>query len=453
MFNFKIQKNMKKQLFSFVMTAVLAYFLSADLYAFSGTGSGTPEVPYVITSAAQLAEIKIDLSAHYLLGNDIDLTDWIAANSSTAGWEPIGFSGSNDVTVATPFLGTFDGGGHTISGLWIDRPDNKFVGLFGQIGGETTFKNLSIIIPEGKSIKGNENVGAVGGWFTNYINPGSNATTISNVFVHGKIEGTKCVGALVGLLNWTNATIENCYASGEIVSSGDGAGGLVGSSWGNLYLSIRYSYTLNSVTGAAASGGIFGAASANSAGGINVDISNCIAANPTVDGGTVHRILAYAKSGAILTFDNRAFENTLLNSQPEWWGTSDNNDGADITEAELKLQNTYAAWDFETIWQMGNGDYQLPTLKTLSLASQPTSNPAHLGGTSGIKYISTDNPDIQYANGILTIPNKSQNSTVEIYNSIGSLIITGTKSVYDLSSYARGVYLVKTGNRVVKILK
>ncbi|MDR0681581.1 MAG: hypothetical protein LBG15_07030 [Dysgonamonadaceae bacterium] len=450
---------MKKQLFSFVfvMTAASACFLSSDLYAFNGSGSGTPENPYVITTATQLAEVKNDLNAHYKLGADIDLTDWIAANSPTAGWEPIGFSGSNDVAEATPFRGTFDGDGHTISGLWIDRPDNKFIGLFGQISGETTFKNLGIVIPEGKSIKGNENVGAIGGWFTNA--DATNMTIINNVFVSGKIEGTKAVGALVGLLNWTSATIENTYAAGEIAgyTTGDGIGGLIGSTWGNLMVNLSKSYATNVITSSVTSGslaGLFGSTSANNAAGINITVSNCVAANPFITGGNnVQRILAYAKSGTQLTFiNNYAYVGMLLNGAEEWFGALDNNGGADIEASALIRQSSYATWDFDGVWQMGNSAYQLPVLKTLNLASQPTVNPAYLGGTS-INGILLEKLDVQYADGILNILNKTSGSIVKVYSVTGALILSGIKDSYDISSLPNGVYLVKIDNGITKILK
>jgi hypothetical protein len=435
-----------------LLLAAILCAVNLNLYAFSGAGSGTPEEPYVITSAAQLTEVKNDLNAHYKLGSDIDLTDWITANSPTAGWEPIGFSGSNDVAEATPFRGSFDGDGHAISGLWINRPDNKFVGLFGQISGETAFKNLSILIPEGKSIKGNENTGAIGGWFTNA--DATNFTTISNVFVNGKIEGAKCVGALIGLLNWTGASVENCYATGDVISTGDGAGGLVGSTWGNLTLVIDKCYAINSVAAGAtfSAGGIFGAASANNPQNINITISNSVAANPTVDGATLGRILGFAKSGAVLTFiDNQAFMEMLLAGNEEWFGESDNKGGADITGAALALQSSYPLWDFDDVWKMGNEDYQLPVLKTLDLNVQPKSNPAYLGISNGINNLFVEKLDVQYAVGILNIPNKAAGSKVEIYSVTGKLVLSGYESSYNLSSFVQSVYLVKTDNRIAKI--
>ena len=56
-------------------------------YGFSGSGSGTEESPYIITTASQLDEIRNELTAHYRLGNDINLGT--APWNSGAGWEPL----------------------------------------------------------------------------------------------------------------------------------------------------------------------------------------------------------------------------------------------------------------------------------------------------------------------------------------------------------------------------
>jgi hypothetical protein len=139
--------DMKSHLFFF--SALLIF--SIDASAFSGTGSGTSADPYVVTTAAQLNEVRNALTASYKLGADIDLTAWIATNSPTAGWEPIGFGTLED---PHPFKGTLDGDGHFITGLWSNRPDHNYIGLFGQVTGIVEFRNLGVVIAEGKSLNG-----------------------------------------------------------------------------------------------------------------------------------------------------------------------------------------------------------------------------------------------------------------------------------------------------------
>ena len=74
--------------------------------SFSGEGEGTQSSPYQITNATQLNEIRNDLSAHYVLHNDIDM-------SSISNWIPIGDADAK-------FSGTIDGNNYTIENLKIN---------------------------------------------------------------------------------------------------------------------------------------------------------------------------------------------------------------------------------------------------------------------------------------------------------------------------------------------
>jgi len=118
------------------------------------------------------------------LKNDIDLTSYLSSTgagyNSGAGWEPIG-KGSNR------FYGKFNGQNHKVSGLWINRPTETDVGLFGDISGEII--NIGVEIDDGKG-------GVVGGWFVGGL-VGDNLGTISNV------------GGLVG--NFPDAIINSYY--------------------------------------------------------------------------------------------------------------------------------------------------------------------------------------------------------------------------------------------------
>lgn len=82
--------------------------------AFSGSGAGTLEDPFVITNCTQLQEMANDLTENFTVGNDIDCYDTLNWNSF-AGFIPVG-----------PFSGSFDGRGYNISGLHIYRPSSGF---------------------------------------------------------------------------------------------------------------------------------------------------------------------------------------------------------------------------------------------------------------------------------------------------------------------------------------
>src|SRR5699024_6351130 len=114
-----------------------------------------------------------NLAGNYVLGANIDA-------SATSTWNPIvnnkylGFApiGSSNA----PFTGIFDGLGHTISDLTIDRPTSSNVGLFGISHG--TLENVGLV---GGSVKGKYDVGGLVGWNSN--------GAITDVYATGSVSG------------------------------------------------------------------------------------------------------------------------------------------------------------------------------------------------------------------------------------------------------------------------
>jgi len=53
---------------------ILLFCLNTDVFAFTGSGNGTSSNPYIITTPAQLGEVKNSLSASYKLGADLDMS-------------------------------------------------------------------------------------------------------------------------------------------------------------------------------------------------------------------------------------------------------------------------------------------------------------------------------------------------------------------------------------------
>ena len=190
------------------------------------------------------------------LDKNIDLTG--------KGWTPIGTDYDNAYT------GTFDGGGHTITGLTITTND-QYAGLFGYLGnfnnGAATVKN---VVMEGIQITCNHRLGYAGGV------AGFSGGTIENCSVSGSVsgtvyvggvvgaqwfgsttgcsssatvKGTTCVGSLVGQAH-RGATLTACYATGNVTLEIDpirntAAGGLVGTNAGS---SILACYAIGNVT-------------------------------------------------------------------------------------------------------------------------------------------------------------------------------------------------------------
>ena len=143
------------------------------------------------------------------LDKNIDLTG--------KGWTPIGTSFDNS------YKGTFDGGGHTITGLAVTTND-QFVGLFGYLNRAGTVKN---VVMEGIQITSNHvlmsgNTGGVVGYSWG---------TIENCSVSGSVSGTDCVGGVVG--SQKAGSIIGCSSSATVKGK-HYVGGVAGEKWGTM---------------------------------------------------------------------------------------------------------------------------------------------------------------------------------------------------------------------------
>jgi len=115
-------------------------------------GNGTAASPYVIRDAYDLQNMSSNLTAYYILGNDIDANITSTWNGG-AGFEPIG-------NMTDPFTGSFDGRGYSITGLYINRPNDDYVGLFGSVGYSGTVHDLDL---KDANVTGRDYTGAVAG--------------------------------------------------------------------------------------------------------------------------------------------------------------------------------------------------------------------------------------------------------------------------------------------------
>ncbi|WP_245724242.1 carboxypeptidase regulatory-like domain-containing protein [Natronorubrum texcoconense] len=172
-------------------------------------GEGTDEAPYRIANAAELQAIGAALDAHYVLEGAVDAAEADVWHDGD-GFDPIGDSES-------PFAGEFDGDGHVVEALTIDRPDEDKVGLFTAIGGHDFEGEIRDVGLENASIVGGSDTGGI---------VGANYGTIARSYVTGDVHGSQRVGGLVGLTGY-EATVSDSYVTADV--GGDGAvGGLVG---------------------------------------------------------------------------------------------------------------------------------------------------------------------------------------------------------------------------------
>ena len=167
---------------------------------------------YTVTSANGLMNVaelvnggKTDINI--TLDKNIDLTG--------KGWTPIGTSFDNS------YKGTFDGGGHTITGLTVTTND-QFVGLFGYLNRAGMVKN---VVMEGIQITSNHMFGCTGGVV------GYSWGTIENCSVSGSVSGTDCVGGVVG--SQKAGSIIGCSSSATVKGK-HYVGGVAGEKWGTM---------------------------------------------------------------------------------------------------------------------------------------------------------------------------------------------------------------------------
>ena len=221
-------------------------------YADDGNGN------YTVTTADGLKAVA-DIANNGNRGINITLKEDIKLTGKE--WTPIGTAYNNS------YIGTFDGGGNTITGLTVTG-SNEYAGLFGYIGSGGKVKN---VVLEGVQITSDNSLGYTGGVV------GNSWGTIENCSVSGSVSGTTFAGGVVGsqwggsitgcnssatvkgvifaggIAGETNsgASLTGCYATGDVTVENDGtnnshAGGVVGYNGGGT---LTACYATGSVTG------------------------------------------------------------------------------------------------------------------------------------------------------------------------------------------------------------
>ena len=209
-------------------------------------GSGTEDDPYLISSAEELAGLAYltnisssntynSSNVYYLQTADIDV--------SAYWWDAIGLNSSFDYY----FMGHYDGGGHTVSGVYTRAGSDEYLtynyqGLFGSVYGGY-ISNVGVI---NSNIQGDSCVGGVVGIATQ-------RATISNCYNISPVTGNSNVGGVVGNMTY-NVIINNCYNTGSVTGT-QYVGGVVGR---NYLSTVSNSYNTGSVSGNSEVGGVVG---------------------------------------------------------------------------------------------------------------------------------------------------------------------------------------------------
>ena len=223
-----------------------------------GGGDGSFASPFLIEDAWDLNNMRNHLSSHFKLANDINMS--IYPFDIKKGWKPI----SN-------FTGTLDGDRHTIYNLYINRPNENHVGLFGycaQLRYACTFRIHDIAL-ENVDITGKEFVGGIIAEFK-LDHQNGNDVNFNNMFVRvqvsGEIKGNRYIGGIAGCIDdyyrdrmygWTAAQtiMEQCVISCKITPTGGyyaENSGIIGmirmsSSWIYKSSTLSYSYSGNGI--------------------------------------------------------------------------------------------------------------------------------------------------------------------------------------------------------------
>lgn len=299
-----------------------------------------------ITDEAGLKAIANDPSGNYVLAADITLTGQ---------WTPLG-------TEASPFTGTFDGGGHSIKGLTVTASrdlDNS--GLFGYAKG-ATLKNVSII---GAKVDGDEHVGILLG--------NAKQVSISGVMTSGIVTGRDHVGGIVGDAsgdadNGDFTSISNCMSTAGVFSRSYQAGGIAGIvKAGNIDKCFFYG-SATAEEGFAGAGGI----SALIDGGAGMFTNNVSAAiyikgSASVDNSDPNNNYEHAHS--IVGWNNNGSENfgTNLSStatviysagkERDHAELASDYQGTETSVADLQKSATYTGLGWGSEWSLANGRY------------------------------------------------------------------------------------------------
>ncbi|MBO4914222.1 MAG: Ig domain-containing protein, partial [Oscillospiraceae bacterium] len=355
---------------------------------------------YEITKCSQLAYVAQEggewLARNYLLAKDLILNktvlEWDEAGNLTTDtgklkqWTPIGY-----------FTGKFDGGGHTVSGLYVNK-SGDCAGLFGSSSG--TIKDVTVV---NAYVKGDRYVGGV---------CGSGGCT--GCVYSGAVTGSGNVGGVCG-----SGGATGCANYGAVTGTGEGVGGVCGYAYSssvsnccntaavtgktNVGGVCGYSYSSSvsnccntaAVTGSTNVGGVCGysdktvsdccntakVTGESNVGGVAGSLNNGTVTN-CYSRGNVKCTVSGNNAGAIVGSDGAVWDKDTITGC-HYLRTDKINTGlygcggvseADMepggffanTAAELKKQATYEGWNFSGTWAISstrNGGYPYLTME------------------------------------------------------------------------------------------
>ncbi|MDC8759099.1 beta strand repeat-containing protein [Janthinobacterium fluminis] len=365
-------------------------------------GDGSTGLPFRIADVYGLQGVGRALYQSFVLAGDIDAKPSAGWNGG-AGFAPIGGIDTNG------YVGHFDGAGHAIVGLSVNRPGSVNVGLFGTLNGAFV-KDLSLL---GGFVAGAGNVGALAG----RLQEG----TVQNVSASAAVNGGNAVGGLVGqndgainrarasggVVGWDVAdgggigglvgrngsfgSISEAFASGVVTGARQMVGGLVGNNEGNIGIvaaggAVSGARSVGGLVGrnagsihdAAAFGAVAGGSSSSSSSGAGQagalaaeNLGGLVGEN--VYPGSVANVyssgavagVGFAAVGGLIGFSNGTLSHGYWNSEASGQ-TADGAGATGLSAAQMLRQDSFAGFDFvgTPMWRIYEG-HTTPLLKAL----------------------------------------------------------------------------------------
>ena len=340
---------------------------------------------YKISNVDQLQCINENgLDEDYVLVDDIDASGTQHWNDGK-GFEPIGPDGHNypnnyeQYTPLSqdhePFTGEFDGNGHLIKGLHIERPDENFVGLFGATAYTQDFHpdhgysvnpgDGSLIVNVRLSdvyVVGEQHVGGLAG---------QAGGTVENARSEGYVKGQEqLVGGLIG--DGAHADIDNrlvaegTVVGGEIDASGtdslnhEGIGGLVGRATWNTQISTAYTRT--DVTGPKYVGAIVGTSSYRDSAFEQMYTNGTATATHSNAGAIVGHILSDGDEFKNSVYWDQTIESDAYGEVGNWYTAQSGTPDVDIDDVQTDWNGRNTAEmqgiDVNQPGRMGNLDFK-----------------------------------------------------------------------------------------------
>ena len=382
-----------KKFLSIVLVILLSFScFSMVSFAETNTSEHLTEVPegYVgVYTIEDLYCVRNDLTANYILMNDIDLTEATAEGGDWDfygnGWNPIG---SNDIYGSLVFSGTFDGNGYAVKGMRIEinkipsGTDNMYLGLFSNVSG--TIKNLTVegsvyaSVSRGKALY----AGGIAGYNYGTIN-----NCINKVNISASNQNSEAYNLMIGGITANNGgTISNCINIKDIYGylgsatsssnlytagiSGYNNGGKIKKciNTGNIKADKYGSHSYCYVSGIGSMGGSI--SSCYNIGEIVASSETTNAKNLLAAGIGYASTCSYSYNvGKVSGSSKYAISNSSATKCYYLAGVGGDSTGAtSLTEAQMKLQSMYQGWDFDTVWTMdGRADYPYPELRDVDL--------------------------------------------------------------------------------------